>query len=424
MSHLYALIVGAMVVLTAILWWVTERLARGRWWVWVARIFLGGQIGLFLLRLGGGLLTTPLPQDVFASPDARVVHAIPEFIYAAELIWDFLGLGLIVVIALLVAVTELVRRGLAKRRVVRGRPEGRTAESPPGRPAGGSAGPTRRDFLGLAAVALPPLFTFSLTGIALRQMDRFRVRRLTLAIPELPRDLDGMTIAQVSDLHVGPFTSGSLLRAVAEEVNGLQADLVLFTGDLINRELTDLSGALDLARSMPGRFGQCLIEGNHDLFENGREFDARARASGIPFLRDEALTLRVRGQPVQLLGIRWSEGTGHDSRESAIARSVRTILPQREADAFPILLAHHPHAFDTAAAAGLPLTLSGHTHGGQLMLNDHEGAGPILFRYWSGLYRKGSSQLVVSNGVGNWFPLRVNAPAEIVHLTLRRAEPS
>ena len=70
--------------------------------------------------------------------------------------------------------------------------------------------------------------------------------------------------------------------------------------------------------------------------------------------------------------------------------------------------------------AGIPLTLSGHTHGGQLMLNERLGAGPVMFRYWSGLYRKGASRLVVSNGVGNWFPLRTQAPAEIIHLTLRR----
>jgi predicted MPP superfamily phosphohydrolase len=96
------------------------------------------------------------------------------------------------------------------------------------------------------------------------------------------------------------------------------------------------------------------------------------------------------------------------------------LLRQLRADAFPILLAHHPHAFDPAAAAGIPLTLAGHTHGGQLMLTDTLGFGPAMFRYWSGEYRKGDNALVVSNGVGNWFPLRINAPAEIIHLTLRR----
>ena len=89
--------------------------------------------------------------------------------------------------------------------------------------------------------------------------------------------------------------------------------------------------------------------------------------------------------------------------------------------AFPILLAHHPHAFEPAAEAGIPLTLSGHTHGGQLILTKTVGFGPLMYRYWSGEYAKGDSRLVVSNGVGNWFPIRTNAPAEIVHITLRRA---
>jgi predicted MPP superfamily phosphohydrolase len=97
------------------------------------------------------------------------------------------------------------------------------------------------------------------------------------------------------------------------------------------------------------------------------------------------------------------------------------LLAKRQPDAFPILLAHHPHAFDLAAEAGVPLTLSGHTHGGQLMLSRKLGFGPLMYRYWSGLYARGNSQLLVSNGVGNWFPLRVHAPAEIVHVTLRRA---
>jgi uncharacterized protein len=96
------------------------------------------------------------------------------------------------------------------------------------------------------------------------------------------------------------------------------------------------------------------------------------------------------------------------------------LLDQRDQGAFPILLAHHPHAFDTAAAAGIPLTLAGHTHGGQIHVSDQVGFGPWIFRYWSGQYRLADSVCVVSNGTGNWFPVRVNAPAELIHLTLRR----
>jgi predicted MPP superfamily phosphohydrolase len=115
----------------------------------------------------------------------------------------------------------------------------------------------------------------------------------------------------------------------------------------------------------------------------------------------------VRGQAVRILGLRWDEGDG-----------IASDLARRDRDDFTILLAHHPDAFDAAAQADVPLTLAGHTHGGQLMLTPHFGFGPWLYRYWSGLYRKGASQLVVSNGVGNWFPLRIGAPAEIIFLTL------
>ena len=100
---------------------------------------------------------------------------------------------------------------------------------------------------------------------------------------------------------------------------------------------------------------------------------------------------------------------------------MRAVLKQRHPDAFPILLAHHPHVFDAAVKADLPLTLSGHTHGGQCMFDSQHGVGSVLFRYWSGLYARGRSQMIISNGVGNWLPIRINAPAEIVHLTLRCA---
>jgi predicted MPP superfamily phosphohydrolase len=267
---------------------------------------------------------------------------------------------------------------------------------------------------------LPPVFTFSLTGIAMAQLNNIRVRRFVLAIAELPKELDGTTIAQVSDMHVGRFTNGKVLQEMVGVVNEMRADLVLLTGDLINDALADLDTGLELTRALEARFGLAIIEGNHDLIENPSEFERRVRASGIPFLLDESTIINVRGFPIQLLGLSWTRV--HDQRrDAAIAAAVKKLLEQREAGAFPILLAHHPHAFDTAAEARLPLTLSGHTHGGQLMLNEQLGFGPALFRYWSGLYERDQSKLIVSNGVGNWFPLRVNAPAEIVHITLQRA---
>ncbi len=277
----------------------------------------------------------------------------------------------------------------------------------------------RRSFLAATAAVLPPLLTLSLTGLALKQLRQFRVRRFTLRFESLPRELHGLTIAQVSDIHIGRFTSGKVLAEIVAAVNDLRADLVLHTGDLINDELADLDHGIELVRAMQGRYGTFLIEGNHDLIENPTEFERRVKSSGIQFLLDDNQTVSVRGVPLQILGLSWTRA--HADRDAAIGAAVDRLLKQREPDAFAILMAHHPHAFDAAAKAQVPLILSGHTHGGQLMLNEREGFGPALFRYWSGLYQRDSSSLIVSNGVGNWFPLRVNAPAEIIHLTLERA---
>jgi predicted MPP superfamily phosphohydrolase len=274
---------------------------------------------------------------------------------------------------------------------------------------------SRRQFLGVLTTATPALLTGAAVARSRTQMEEFRIRPMDLALSGLPPGLDGMRIALVADLHVGTFTSGRTVRRVVEETNRLDADLVLLPGDLINNALADLPDALDAVCNMQSRYGAYLCVGNHDLIEDGAEFVRRVRAR-VPLLVNESRVIEVRGQPVQLLGLPWNRD------EARIASSVRRLAGQMAPGAFPILLAHHPHAFDAAADAGIPLTVSGHTHGGQLMLGESVGFGPLLYRYWSGLYRKpgpDGASLVVSNGVGNWFPLRVGAPAEIIDLTLR-----
>ncbi len=288
-----------------------------------------------------------------------------------------------------------------------------------------ASGISRRHFLGTVAALTPPLLTGSLGVFAATQSGEFRVRRLTLPIPGLPAGLDGMTIAHLSDLHVGQFVSAETLRAVVETTNSLKADLALFTGDLINSDITWLPQAFDTIRAIEPEVFLC--EGNHDRGNHRVSFDQSVKAAGFRLLIDETATVTVRGLPVQLLGLRWDGPQNWQNRgdERRLRGSVEALLAQRDPGAFPILLAHHPHAWDYCGE--LPLTLSGHTHGGQFMLNEEQGFGPAMFRYWTGVYTKPmgpglpDKTLVVSNGVGNWFPLRINAPAEILHLTLRRA---
>jgi hypothetical protein len=369
-------------------WWIfSTRLAQGVPWKIVTTIFVGAQVAGLLLIIGGRM---------FRGEWDRL---LPKFAVSAIFIWHFIGLAIA-----LIAMVALSVVLIAERKGVERKDPGALS---------------RREFLGMAAALAPPIFTLGLTGVAMMQLDRFRVRRFVLPIPELPRDLDGLTIAHVSDIHVGRFTSGRVLREMVDATNDLRADLVLLTGDLINDALADLSEGLALVKSLDPRHGLWMIEGNHDLIENGAEFERRVRESGVPFLLDESAMLTIRGVDVQILGLRWTRAHTK-KRDRFISEHVRELLKQRRQDAFPILLAHHPHAFDAAAEAGVPLTLSGHTHGGQLMLNERLGFGPAMFRYWSGLYTRGGSRLVVSNGVGNWFPIRTHAPAEIIHITLRK----
>jgi len=377
------------------------------WWIVLARLTNHGTarliISIFMLAMVLGLIGVITARMMRNGWD----RLIPKFAVSAIFIWHFIGLGLLAIIGA-VLIPILVGQKIISRKTPAKIERAEVNHW------------NRREFLRFAAAMLPPVFTFSLTGIAMAQLNNVRVRRFVLPIVDLPKALDGMTVAQVSDMHVGRFTNGDVLEKTVRIVNEMRADLVLLTGDLINDALADLDTGLELARRMQSRSGLAIIEGNHDLIENPREFETRVKASGIPFLLDETMVVDVRGVPVQLLGLSWTRVRG-ESRDAAIGASVRKLLEQRDRDAFPIFLAHHPHAFDAAADANMPLTLSGHTHGGQLMLNEQLGFGPAMFRYWSGLYKRGQSQLIVSNGVGNWFPLRVNAPAEIVHLTLRRA---
>ena len=390
-------LIGTMFALDILWWAASARIAKPTF----ARI----TVAIFALAQLAGLIW--LLTQRFAHAESMALFS--KFAMATVFIWHMilLPLLLLLTVALLpiLAIVALIRSARRLRNFNLTPADARGALS-------------RRQFLGVALTAAPPLFNLSLATVAMRQLDQFRVRRFVLPIAGLPSDLHGLTITQISDMHVGRFTSGRVLREVVRVVNELRADLALLTGDLINDALIDLDHGLDLVRSMQARHGVYLIEGNHDLIENGLEFERRVKDSGIPFLLDESIVITIRGAPLQLLGLSWTRA--RENRDVAIAAAVRELLNQRQSESFPILLAHHPHAFDTAAAASVPLTLSGHTHGGQLMLNEQCGFGPALFRYWSGLYRKGASKLIVSNGVGNWFPLRVRAPAELLHLTLLR----
>jgi predicted MPP superfamily phosphohydrolase len=416
-----AIILAFLLAADFLWWWRADRQAR-RWhpalvWRLLLGLFMGGQIALVLWTLGGRV------------PGAAALGRPPQLLSAAGYLWHLLllpaGWALVAATGLvsgawrwgqrLAGWIALYRRAAST--------EAGPALVPPATPVpavcpGDTA--TRRQFLGMLTTATPVLLSGAGVAYSRTQLRAFRIRPLDVTLPGLPPELDGLRIALVSDLHVGTFTNGETVRRAVEETSRLDADLVLLPGDLINNALADLSDALDAVGNLQSRHGAYLCVGNHDLIEDGVEFVRRVKAR-VPLLVNESRVVPIRGYPVQLIGLPWNRD------EDRIASSVRQLARQIAPGAFPILLAHHPHAFDAAAEAGIPLTVSGHTHGGQLMLGEAVGFGPLMYRYWSGLYRKpgpGGASLVVSNGVGNWFPLRVGAPAEIIHLTLRSRAPT
>lgn len=375
-------------LLSLIWWWWADRRLR--------RAGAGPRVGLALAML---VLLGAFGWTV-AGRMAGLSTEVPAWLYALLLLWGIIFLPFLALPSMVLwALRTLVRRIAT---------DGETNRRDPSRYW------TRRRWLTTGLTTLPILATGGSAAWSLPRLAHFRLRKISVTIPELPGALDGMRIAHVTDTHVGKFTKGKVLDSIVEATNKLDADLVLFTGDLINDTITDLPVATDMINRMRGRSGVFLIEGNHDLFDGAKLFEDSVRGAGINMLRNQSATVRVNGVRIQLLGLVWN----HDDRR--IAADVDLVAAMREPGAFPILMSHHPHAFERAGDLGLPLTLAGHTHGGQLMLTPEFGAGSLMFRYWSGLYRKGRSALVVSNGTGNWFPLRVNAPAEIVEITLRR----
>lgn len=286
-----------------------------------------------------------------------------------------------------------------------------------------STTPVSRRQLAQAAIwNAPALLGLGSALVARRQIEDFRVSKIELKTDTQPLPA-GLKILHISDLHVGRFTRGAILERIVHASAALRPDLIAFTGDLINHQINDLPAGVDLLLGLQRIAPTYVCEGNHDLFQNPTIFRNTLTKAGLPLLLDESCTIDVRSNRLRICGATWNglDGLPHLNRESMeanLAHRIPSLLPQSPQTLPTILLAHHPHAADHAPNADI--TLAGHTHGGQLMLNPSRGPGPMLYRYWSGLHtsRQLHRPVIVSNGVGNWFPLRTAAPAEIALITV------
>ena len=327
--------------------------------------------------------------------------------------WQFLGwifCGLVCLYLLGKAVRGawyLVRERLAHR------PAPRTTDD---------ARVSRRQFLARATYAYGAIGVgFSAYGIW--SAERLpSITRRTLVFPDLPPVLNGLRIAHLSDVHAGIHMSEEKMKEIVKQTNALGADLIVQTGDMIDISQSYIPDYVRAFRDLSAPLGVVTCLGNHDRYTGEDAVIRGVKEAGQVFVKNGVHVIERGGAALALVGIddphAWR---ADDPQDDDIAAALRVTPPAK--DAFRILLAHRPGAFDGAAPRGIPLTLAGHIHGGQFYLPVIGWSpGRLITKYVMGHFMQGSSQLYVSRGIGVvGVPLRVFVPPEIALFELRRA---
>ena len=242
-----------------------------------------------------------------------------------------------------------------------------------------------------------------------------RLRHRSVRVEGLPPELDGYRIGQISDVHCGPNAPEPRVAAWVARLNALDLDLVTVTGDLITHGDTHVEAVARALGGLRAKDGAFACMGNHDYFTDGDAFARTLEARGLTVLRNRGVVVERGGARLYVAGVddTW---TSRDDMKRA--------LEGRPPGVPTVLLAHDPDLFPQAHALSVELTLSGHTHGGQLAVPGVRrlSLARVMTRWTSGMYREGRSWLYVNRGAGTTGPpVRLGAPAELTVLTLRRA---
>jgi hypothetical protein len=285
--------------------------------------------------------------------------------------------------------------------------------------------PNRRQFLQQTAVLVSATpFVAAGYGLFYERQD-VEVVRQHVRLARLPKSFEGFRIAQLSDIHMGPFTTAGYVRRCVAITNGLEPDLIVMTGDYIawdpgaEREAVRVLAGL---RAPQGVFG-CL--GNHEEESNTEDYVAGLFAEqGIHVLRQQRVPIQLASETVNLMGIDDPRGETDAERMRDLSRRLHKglVMP----GTVNILLAHEPSVFvfDRAAELGIDLILGGHTHGGQLALEAVRrelNLSRLIYRYTNGWYQNRGTMLYVNRGIGTTgFPIRLGARPEITLFELSR----
>lgn len=245
-----------------------------------------------------------------------------------------------------------------------------------------------------------------------------RVVEVDIPLSGLPEAFSGFTIAQITDLHVGPTIKRSYVDGVVDAVNALQADVVAVTGDVVDGRVSDLSGDTAPLARLNARHGTYFVTGNHEYYAGEGEWTEEFQRLGLRVLMNEHVVIEREGSRIVLAGV--ADYGAHHFNPRHRSDPEGAVRDAPDDASVRILLAHQPRSAFAAATAGFDLQLSGHTHGGQFWPWNH--FVPLQQPFTAGLHRLRQLWVYVSRGTGYWGPpKRFGSPSEITRLRLVRA---
>jgi predicted MPP superfamily phosphohydrolase len=242
------------------------------------------------------------------------------------------------------------------------------------------------------------------------------VVNVEVPLANLPKELEGFTIAQISDIHIGQTIKRNFVEAIVDRVNRLKADMIAITGDVVDGSVPDLAQHTEPLARLESRHGTYFVTGNHEYYSGAHAWIRELERLGARALMNEHVVLDHDGAALTVAGVTdWSAhhfDPSHKSDPHAAGKGAPAHAPK-------VLLAHQPRSAHIAEAAGYHLQLSGHTHGGQFW--------PWNFLvhlqqpFTAGLARLGRMWVYTSRGTGYWGPpMRFGVPSEITLIRLVR----
>jgi uncharacterized protein len=250
---------------------------------------------------------------------------------------------------------------------------------------------------------------------------RARIVSVDVPLANLPLALQGFSIAQISDVHVGSTIKRKYVDAIVDAVNGLKADLIAVTGDLVDGSVHELARHIAPLGRLRARHGAFLVTGNHEYYSGERAWTAEFRRLGLHVLLNEHVVVSHLGAPLVVAGV--TDYSAHHFNPAQRSDPAAALSGAPSDAAAKILLAHQPRSATAAATAGFDLQLSGHTHGGQFWPWN------LFVRFQqpftAGLHRLNHLWVYISRGTGYWGPPnRFGAPSEITLLRLVAGDPA